>query len=68
MSNLNFHFSWHYNSTGMEISFINWAEDEPNNAGDNSQNCVAIGIEVSDRWDDYYCDEPTKYLCEKEAE
>ena len=72
MINLNCVFSWFYKSSGMEIKFTNWATNEPNNGAHNpfgsSQNCASIGKLDNEEWDDYYCDEPNFYLCEKELE
>jgi hypothetical protein len=56
--------------TGEPFVFDHWREGEPNDGGQNGENCAVIeGQNNIDgegcEWDDRDCDDPFPYLCER---
>ena len=46
------------------MRYVNFANGEPNNSGDN-EDCVGLKKnDVSGQWNDVVCETPMRYLCE----
>lgn len=52
--------------TGEPMIYENWRDGEPNNAGDNGEDCMIIEGELGGTWDDRPCDRQYAYFCERE--
>ncbi len=57
---------WIWESTGVNLSpgFTNWADAEPNNAG--NEDCLCTGWVTNGRpgWNDWACDRSNDAICE----
>ena len=53
-------------SNGRTPGFFNWAENEPNNSGvgGKQEDCVSIGYDGTNKWNDDYCGYKYPYVCE----
>ena len=57
--NLNGTFTW---VDGTPLSYSNWREDEPDNAIDETQNCVGFDERG---WSDFRCTREASFVCEE---
>ena len=49
---------------GTPWDYTNWAVDQPNDGGGTGQNCMELNRFGDGTWNDYYCSEPTFFVCE----
>ena len=47
--------------TQFQATFTNWYEDEPNNAGEEGEDCVETTN--FNKWNDLSCDETRMFIC-----
>ncbi|XP_034738007.1 macrophage mannose receptor 1-like [Etheostoma cragini] len=53
---------WRWSQSGVEFRDSNWYPGQPDNQL-NKENCVVIGGEWNDKWNDISCDESFKFIC-----
>ena len=58
-------------SNGQPSEYFNWADNEPNNwpheKTGKDQDCVTIGEDGTEKWDDEWCTHGYEFACEKPA-
>lgn len=57
---------WRWSLSGEKLTYISWAPEQPNNL-DNDQHCMALSIQFSPGWCDYWCSRKINYFCEEES-
>ncbi|XP_034738008.1 macrophage mannose receptor 1-like [Etheostoma cragini] len=53
---------WRWSQSGVEFRDSNWSYGQPDNQL-NKEDCVVIGGEWNDKWNDISCDESFKFIC-----
>ncbi|BFZ20721.1 hypothetical protein BsWGS_23760 [Bradybaena similaris] len=48
-------------------TYLNWADGEPNNQGDNGEDCLKISSYLNYQWNDVSCLDTQSFICEKDA-
>ena len=60
------HFRWVYSSSGKELTFKIWGNNEPDNGNGHGEHCATLYSD-NPRWVDLYCTREFHFMCEKAA-